>query len=693
MTSPDRRLGSRGRIARLYLTQLRMVCRDKRTIFVAVLLPLIVVPLILMVNFWVYQKKEEHEKKTEYIYAIQGDQPEKTRQLMRSSTVWAYDEDDVTEMALREVETDSVFQSLADQDIHFIIDVARKSKADTLRPGYPDSLEHPLQSPVPRLTVLYRADHEDGQSGAQRLLSLLEDVRVEHQYYLLRQAGFPANPESTATVRSEDLATSGEKSRSTVGRYATILTLFFVLTGGALVAIDSVAGERERGTLESLLTTAATRMEIVLSKHLLIATVAVAICLIQAANLLFYLSLQILPIPGDIAFYVPPSYAALAFLFLLPVAVLSSGLLLAISAQARSYKEAQLFFLPLFLLMLLPAAAPLAPQLELGSVLLIVPLANVALALKGLMMGQIGWLQASVAWIVTFGAGICATAYASSLLRTGRMLEDVSISRFPGRGPEQFSRRIVPIFSVMWAALFLLSGRFTADIRHQLALNLFLIFLGGSILVVRHYRLPARKAFKLCLPKWHTWPIVLIGASAGIVASAGLFEISSRFLPISEETLRTFAQSINQPSLSTWELLLWVAILPGIIEELPFRGLLVYGLRKKLKPWALIPTVGIIFGLFHITLFRLLPTAFLGMLLTAVVLATGSIFPAMLWHTMNNGLALILTREGLAVEQIGSATFLAALGVLLCCLWLLWRIPQNGQPPDNRAPQPSEDGP
>jgi sodium transport system permease protein len=670
-----------------------MVCRDKRTLFVAVLLPLIVVPLMLMVNFWVYQKKEEHESSTEYVYAIQGDQPEKTRQLLRSATVWAHDHADVREMALREFETDSLFRHLATQDIHFIIDVARKSKVDSLRPGYPDSLEYPLQPPVPRLSILYRADQEDGQSGAQRLLSLLRAVRMEHQDYLLREAGFPARPESTAAVRSEDLATPGEKSRSIVGSYATILTLFLVLTGGALVSIDSVAGERERGTLESLLTTAATRMEIVISKHLLIATVAIVICLIQAANLFMYLSLQILPIPGHLSFYVPPSYAALAFLFLLPVAFLASGLLLAISAQARSYKEAQLFFLPLFLLMLLPAAAPLAPQLSLDSALLIVPLANVALALEGLMMGQVGWLQAALSWLITFGAGVCATIYASSLLRTGRMLEEVSVSRFPARGPEQFSRRIVPIFSVMWAAIFLLSGRLTSDVRHQLAVNLFLILLGGSILLARHYRLPVKQAFKLRLPKWHAWPIVLIGAPAGIIASAGLFEISSRFLPISEEVLRTFAETINQPGLPTWQMLLWIAVLPGIIEELPFRGLLVYGLRSKLKPWALIPVVGIIFGMFHITLFRLLPTAFLGMLLTAVVLATGSIFPAMLWHAMNNGLALILTRHGIAVKEIGTGPFLAALGILVCCLWLLWRIPRNGQTRSDRSSQSAEDGP
>jgi sodium transport system permease protein len=76
-----------------------------------------------------------------------------------------------------------------------------------------------------------------------------------------------------------------------------------------------------------------------------------------------------------------------------------------------------------------------------------------------------------------------------------------------------------------------------------------------------------------------------------------------------------------------WQLLLYIAVLPAICEELAFRGILLSGLKRKLRPAALVVVIGIIFGLFHVSLFRIAPTAALGMVLTTVAIMTGSVFP------------------------------------------------------------------
>ena len=120
-------------------------------------------------------------------------------------------------------------------------------------------------------------------------------------------------------------------------------------------------------------------------------------------------------------------------------------------------------------------------------------------------------------------------------------------------------------------------------------------------------------------------------------------------------------------------LLIFLAVLPGIMEELTFRGVLLHGLHNRLHPVALSLVVGLIFGLFHVALFRLAPTAFLGVLLSMVTLLTGSIFPAMLWHALNNALALLSGYHEFPVSDLHPVWYSFGLAGLLAAFWILWR--------------------
>ncbi len=82
---------------------------------------------------------------------------------------------------------------------------------------------------------------------------------------------------------------------------------------------------------------------------------------------------------------------------------------------------------------------------------------------------------------------------------------------------------------------------------------------------------------------------------------------------------------------------------------------------------------GLVFGLFHFALFRILPTGYLGVILAAITLITGSVFPAMLWHALNNGFVLMMGRAGFPLEQLDSWIYALAAAILLCVFWLLTR--------------------
>src|SRR5262249_4639231 len=105
--------------------------------------------------------------------------------------------------------------------------------------------------------------------------------------------------------------------------------------------------------------------------------------------------------PAGLAAAVTPAVAILLFLLFLPMAALAANVLLLISGYARSYKEAQMYFLPVLLLGLLPALAPFLPGVSLRSVIALVPVANLALAAKEILIGSFDWPMIVLSWLMT----------------------------------------------------------------------------------------------------------------------------------------------------------------------------------------------------------------------------------------------------------------------------------------------------
>jgi hypothetical protein len=83
--------------------------------------------------------------------------------------------------------------------------------------------------------------------------------------------------------------------------------------------------------------------------------------------------------------------------------------------------------------------------------------------------------------------------------------------------------------------------------------------------------------------------------------------------------------------------------------------------------------VGIIFGLFHFTLFRIGPTAFLGVLLTIIAMLTGSVFPGMLLHILNNGFAYYAGTHGWPVASLEPWHYAAGSLIFLLAMWIIYR--------------------
>ena len=461
------------------------------------------------------------------------------------------------------------------------------------------------------------------------------------------------------------------------------MLLIFIMSGGAVVATDSLAGEKERGTLETLLTTAASRVEIIAAKHLVIVTTALVITADPGDQLPGLRELQADPgARQDFAAAVPPQVAVLLLVLYLPVAALASSVLLLTSGYARTYKEAQLYFFPVFLLGIVPTLAPFLPGLALRSAIVIVPVANLSVAVKEILIGTFDWPMIAAAWVVTAVAALWTSRLAVRALSTEKLITASEADSVDVRGgPALFPRHVLRWFAVMWALLLAIAVNMPAgtDIRVQLLVNLLGLFFGATVLMIRRYRLDVREALALRPVKPVVWLAVILAAPAGMVAGVGVFRLANLFVPVPTRVLESFGQEILPTGIPLWQTVALLSILPGIFEEMTFRGMLLHGLRARLHPAALAVVVGLVFGLFHVALFRIAPTAFLGVMLASITLLTGSIFPAMLWHALNNAMGLLLSQVNMPLDRAEWGVYAAGAAILVAAFWIVYR---------NRTPYP-----
>jgi len=346
-----------------------------------------------------------------------------------------------------------------------------------------------------------------------------------------------------------------------------------------------------------------------------------------------------------------------------------------ISAYAKSYKESQMYFFPVYLLSLIPSLASLMPGLSLRSAIALVPLANVSVAAREIMVGRPDPPMIAVTFAVMLGTAAYLMRVSARMLTREELIipAHFEAAEFLG-GPALFQKRVLRWFALMWVVTFAVASNIPAlaSFKRQLIFNELVVMLGAVLLMIGIYRLNARDVLSLKPVKPAVWLAILFSIPSGYLTAIGVFRIVNIFIPAPQQLLERFSQDIIPKGMPTWELLLYIAVLPAVCEELAFRGILLSGLRRKLPPVALVVGIGVIFGLFHMTLYRIAPTAALGMILTVIAILTGSIFPGMLMHAGNNALGVI-AGDWFSPEVLQWNHYAAAAAIFSMSLWIIYR--------------------
>jgi sodium transport system permease protein len=231
----------------------------------------------------------------------------------------------------------------------------------------PEAFGVELADTIPARVELYSDNaNSQGEKEARRARSALNSYN--QQLASIRLSARGVNPMLLRPINIDDIDVSTPSGRSAM--LLGMMSYFFIfalLMGGMSLAIDTTAGERERGSLEPLLSLPVTRGQLILGKIL-------AACVFMAASLLlslvsFYLVLKFMPLEElGMTPNFSPAVVAAAFLLLLPFVLLGASLMTLVASFTKSYKEAQTWLSVVLIAPTLPilvvSILTLRPQLE-----------------------------------------------------------------------------------------------------------------------------------------------------------------------------------------------------------------------------------------------------------------------------------------------------------------------------------------
>jgi sodium transport system permease protein len=676
----------------IYLREIRDQLRDRRTLFMIAVLPLLLYPLLGMSVFQLRQFLRESEPKVLVIgseaLAGNGDLPA----LFRDGRFAVELFDTPTAAARLKVE----FVGGADADtspsesgpaIKKTLEAAEKRlKAGDVQLvlHFPADFGQRLQALRAQITVredvavtgvpspqlFFNSGKEISRMAHMQVDAALNAWKAQIISDNLVASRVPANVSKPFELKPRDVAERHQQQALVWSKVMPFVLFIWALTGAFYPAVDLCAGEKERGTLETLLSSPALRTEIVWGKLLTVMTFSSATALLNLASIGFTARQvigQLSDLPGPnlaTGLQLPPLTSILWLVIaLVPMSALFSALCLACAAFARSTKEGQYYLMPLLLVIMPLMMLPMAPgaELDLGNSL--IPVTGVVLLLRSLVQGDYAEALRYLlpVCLVTFTCCLLAIRWAvyqfnqeSVLFRESERLDlrrwIVHLVRDRRETPSlaeaifgvvliymiQFFTNLAiaanppssPDFSYLALVVFI--SQVVCFAMPALLMTLFLT--GKPLKTLLLDRAPNASAVTMAL------------LLAVVLHPVGLQLVHwiRAVYPIRAEALDSMHVITRMIQTAPWPWLPYVllAVLPAICEELTFRGYVLSGLRHLGSKWWAIGLSAMFFGIAHMVLQQSIAAAALGLVLGYLAVQTGNLVPCIAFHLTYNTLTL-----------------------------------------------------
>jgi sodium transport system permease protein len=367
----------------VFFKEMKELLRDRKSLFFMIALPIVVFPLLIGIAAYVgSQAIKDVETKT-ISYSVIGAEyapdlvlkMEEIEQFERVGLSTSFADDD------------AIKEHVKAGNVDFVLVIPDNYGADilasgqiTLRVFLNDS---GLNMVNRRLSEITKEIAEVNQASAFMALQVNEKQKLG----LLEPI----------VIEKVNVADERENWGEKIGAFFPYIIFILCLQGAMLPASDLGAGEKERGTLETLLISPIERNKLVMGKFLTIAFAGVTSALITVVSM----AIWGLVLSQGVGVEAVANFMAaigaidfiLMFLMLVPVVAILASTLLSLSIYARSFKEAQGYMQPLIFIVIVPVLIAMMPGIQLKGIYAWIPLTNVALAIKELIKGTMDYMQ------------------------------------------------------------------------------------------------------------------------------------------------------------------------------------------------------------------------------------------------------------------------------------------------------------
>ena len=386
----------------LWMKELKHLFRDTKTIVQTIVVPTFITPLILGGFFWFVGSIATEETKKTYDISVNS--------FSESNLIAQISESDRLNIVLEE-------------DISAVINSVTEGSSE-IGLVITETFDSAIKSNDSAEITMYSKNIDTFSQAQSLVTTIIDDFEETERDERLAALNLDEAYVNPISINKEDLTTEEESAGSIFGAILALFFVMYVMTGSMYPAIDLGAGEKERGTMETLISTNISSVDIIIGKMLSVTTSAVLTATFSMLGFAIPLTIMFLFYADSVNDYLFGLLSAVVnpvafigvFILIIPLSVFMGAFLLTISVYAKTPKEAGLLLGNVLIIFIIPCYVPLInPGLELDFIGALIPCYNLALITNNLIAGTVDWFLYSVALVSTIVYS-CIAIYISYIM-------------------------------------------------------------------------------------------------------------------------------------------------------------------------------------------------------------------------------------------------------------------------------------
>ena len=647
-------------LSTLYKKEILDVIRDKKTILTMVVLPVLLYPMLFLVIMQIMTMVMEEQEASTYYIAYEN-VAEEHKQALND---WIAGDEDELEYILKEVESDNPKKDLEEEEIDAYITVKETESQVTFE-------------------IHYMYADTNSNTAAGMLREEIESYSTKVAEDNAKAEGLDVDKLLYPVVATMDDQSSNESSvGSMLGGIIPFLLITSIVMGCIYPAIDATAGEKERGTLETLLTLPVGNMELIASKFLSVATIAVVSVFMNVLSMgivVAYLYSTMTALSDganelELGTFIPAILITVCCVIAFSLFI--SAITMIVCAFAKSFKEANNYVTPISLVVMLTGYVGIIPTIELNTTTSLIPVVNICLMIKNLLVFKYDFTLIVIVLLSNIiyafvAVWILSKVYNSESILFGESLSGIKLFEKRSnikKGSLPSVQESLLIMVVVLLLMVYVGGIVTTSASLQVGLIVQQAFVGIlPILAAIYIKADMKKTFSLKLPKVKDLFGAMIIGVGGICLNLLVSSLLSTVFPSDAEGMNEQYMQILD-GVSFVQGLLLMALLPAVCEEIMFRGYMFTAFKNRMSLAKAIIIVSLLFGVSHMSMIKILPTAVLGAVLAYTIHKSESIVTSALIHFANNALAVVTMFYGTEIaflnDEAMTVPIMVAMGVI-----------------------------